>query len=79
MPKLRAAGQSTMEQRARWTKFDAEWGYKSLPKDLKGEMTGWLIESKATTVTDSDRIEHAAVDLYFLKQDGSTFRGTLVH
>jgi hypothetical protein len=40
---------------------------------------GWLLNTVQTIVYLEDNIEHAAMDLYFLQQNGETFKGTMVY
>lgn len=63
--------------RMRAAKFDDDWGYKSL-QGGEGTREGYLMQMAATTV-EEDGAEYSAVDLYFLQQDGDTFKATLRH
>jgi ribosomal protein L29 len=58
-------------------KFDDKWGYSQLSE---GEShVGFLVTMQPTTTATDERIERSGIDLYFLKQDGSTFKTTVHH
>ena len=58
--------------------FDDAFGFEEF-KEGGEEREGWLLNLLPTTVIRDGENEEAAVDVYFLQQDGGTFRVTLVH
>ena len=41
--------------------------------------TWYLINMLPTTHTGDDKVDRSALDMYFLQQDGNTFKATLIH
>lgn len=64
-------------RREKDNKFDDENGF---PAFVTGDSRiGYLCNMLPATVVDSDRIERSALDMYFLQQDGATFKATIIH
>jgi len=42
-----------------------------------GERIGYLYQMLPAIVTSEDRLEHAALDMFFIQEDGAAFKGTL--
>eukprot|EP01138_Halocafeteria_seosinensis_P012585 gb/GECG01012859.1/.p1 GENE.gb/GECG01012859.1/~~gb/GECG01012859.1/.p1 ORF type:complete len:2361 (+),score=256.66 gb/GECG01012859.1/:1-7083(+) len=57
-------------------KTDAMYGFRVLD-DGTASHTGYLINMLPTTVVDEDGVEFSALDLFFLRQDGSKFKGVV--
>ena len=54
--------------------FDSRFGY---PRFEEGPpRLGWLLDMNATSVPDEEGRERSGLDLYFLQQDGDTFKVT---
>ncbi len=72
---LQTAGRARMREEGE--SFDSGWGYDHLQEGE--EQVGYLVNMLASTVAGDDRIERSGIDLYFLKQDGGTFKATVLH
>ena len=57
--------------------LDAVFGFEKLASG--SSRIGWLLNMCSTTVFMEDKTEYSALDLYFLRQDGSTFKGTFLY
>jgi DNA polymerase epsilon subunit 1 len=71
---------STLRQQARDAdqEFDARSGYVRL--ESGPPRVGYLFNAQpAALVGEEDRLEHSAMDLYFLQQDGDTFKATVAY
>lgn len=78
-PTLNAGGgaaRDTAGEREVEEKTDAMYGFRPL-EDGSAESVGYLVNMLPTTVLDEDGIEHSALDLFFLRQDGSKFKGVV--
>ena len=72
---LQTAGRARMREEGE--SFDSGWGYDHLQEG--DEQVGYLVNMLASTVAGDDRIERSGIDLYFLRQDGGTFKATVLH
>ena len=54
--------------------IDAKYGFERINKDFGREETGYLINMHATEVVDEDKRLLAAVDYYFIQEDGKRFK-----
>jgi len=72
---LQSAGRARARESGE--RFDKEWGFSHLEDGE--EHVGYLVNMMASTVAAEDRTERSGIDLYFLKQDGGTFKSTLLH
>ena len=54
--------------------IDAKYGFERINKDYGREEVGYLINMHATEVVDEDKRLLAAVDYYFIKEDGKRFK-----
>ena len=67
-------------KRAEGNEFDASYGFKNF-KTAGERRLGWLLNMLPTCVQlpaeGADGPERAALDLYFLQQDGGTFKATM--
>lgn len=63
--------------------FDARMGFGVLGDTgtaaAVGERVGYLYQMLPAVVTSEDRLEHAALDMYFIQEDGVAFKGTLAY
>jgi len=57
------------------TEHDNTYGYEIL--DDGPPRVGYLTNMLPTSIANEDRIEKSAIDLYFLQQDGKTFKAQL--
>lgn len=57
--------------------FDARMGFARIEDG--GERIGYLFNMLPTTLTSEDRHDIACLDLYFLQQDGATFKASISH
>ena len=73
----RRAPSVTLQRREGADKQDADFGFARYEEGPP--LTGYLVNMLSTSITDEDRLERSAVDLYFLQQDGKTFKSTLVY
>ncbi|EQC32684.1 hypothetical protein SDRG_09658 [Saprolegnia diclina VS20] len=62
---------------ARQDAFDLAHGFAPLQDD-DGPQIGWLLNACNTSRT-VENVERSGVDLYFLAQDGSAFKATVIH
>jgi DNA polymerase epsilon subunit 1 len=61
-------------------KRDAKMGFLPFTEETEGETKiGWLLNMLSTSVDDEDGKEMAALELFFLEPDGSTFKSRLVY
>lgn len=67
----------SQEQIIEWDNLDSVFGFERFVSGTS--RTGWLLNMVATSVYLEDKSDLAAVELYFLQQDGSTFKGTFVY
>jgi hypothetical protein len=60
---------------------DVQFGFPALTVEDGGlePRTGYLMNMLPTTHTGEDKVERSALDMYFLQQDGGTFKATLIH
>lgn len=72
---FQSAGRARTRQQGE--SFDKSWGYDQLAEGVAH--VGYLVNMQPTTVAKDDRIERSGIDLYYLKQDGTTFKTTLMH
>jgi len=74
LQKTKTASASRFWARQAGDEFDARFGY---PRFEEGPpRLGWLLDMNATTVPDEEGRERSGLDLYFLQQDGDTFKVT---
>ena len=59
------------------TGHDDKYGYETFTEGPP--RVGYLTNMLPTSVANEDRIERSALDLYFLQQDGATFKAQLVY
>lgn len=59
------------------TKHDDGYGYENFTEGAP--RVGYLTNMLPTSIANEDRIERSALELYFLQQDGGTFKAQLVH
>lgn len=57
--------------------FDARMGFARIEEG--GERIGYLFNMLPTTLTREDKNDIACLDLYFLQQDGATFKASIAH
>lgn len=57
--------------------FDARMGFARIEDG--GERIGYLFNMLPTTLTSEDKNDIACLDLYFLQQDGATFKASIAH
>ena len=61
--------------------FDARMGFgggaDAAAGGGSGERIGYLYQMLPAIVTSEDRLEHAALDMFFIQEDGAAFKGTL--
>ena len=57
--------------------FDESMGFARLKEG--GERIGYLFHMLPTVVAGDDRVDRAALDMYFIQQDGESFKGTILH
>jgi DNA polymerase epsilon subunit 1 len=55
--------------------FDTRMGFGPLEETT--ERIGYLYQMLPAVITSEDRLEHSALDMYFIQQDGEVFKGTL--
>ena len=55
--------------------FDSSMGYERY--ETGPEVVGYLFNMLPTIVTGDDRLDRAALDMFFIKQDGGTFKATM--
>lgn len=54
--------------------IDAKYGFERINSQFGREETGYLINMHATEVVDEDKRLLAAVDYYFIQEDGKRFK-----
>ena len=54
--------------------IDAKYGFERINSDFGREEVGFLINMHATEIVDEDKRLLAAVDYYFVKEDGKRFK-----
>ena len=59
------------------TKHDDSYGYETFSEGAA--RVGYLTNMLPTSIANEDRVERSALDLYFLQQDGGTFKAQLVY
>ncbi|KAM3572228.1 hypothetical protein VYU27_005762 [Nannochloropsis oceanica] len=74
LQKTKTASASRFRARQAGDEFDARFGYSRF--DEGPPRLGWLLDISATTVPDEEGRERSGLDLYFLQQDGETFKVT---
>ncbi|CAL8327108.1 unnamed protein product, partial [Arctogadus glacialis] len=63
-------------ERSQFTdEMDARFGFDRMKEP--GEKTGWLVNMHPTEILDEDKRLVAAVDYYFIQEDGSRFKAAL--
>ena len=62
-------------KRAEEVTFDASMGYDRY--ETGPERIGYLFNMLPTILTGDDRLDRAALDMFFIQQDGATFKGTM--
>ena len=67
-----------LQRQAEARAFDEAFGFSTFAEPGQ-EKEGWLLNLLPTTVIRDGENEEAAVDVYFLQQDGGTFRVTILH
>ncbi len=77
-------GAGAWKQRARedGDAHDALFGFARLTREDEESSeprVGYLMNMLPTTIVGEDAVERAALDMYFLQQNGATFKATLVH
>uniref|UniRef100_A0A674IGW1 DNA polymerase epsilon catalytic subunit n=1 Tax=Terrapene triunguis TaxID=2587831 RepID=A0A674IGW1_9SAUR len=65
-----------LERSQRTDRLDAQFGFERAKEP--GEKTGWLINMHPTEILDDDKRLVSCVDYYFIQEDGSRFKVTLV-
>jgi DNA polymerase epsilon subunit 1 len=66
-----------LQRQAQGRAFDDAFGFEAFTEGPERE--GWLLNFLPTTVQRDGKTEEAALDVYFLQQDGETFRVTIIH
>ena len=67
-----------LQRQAQGRAFDDAFGFEAFTEGPDRE--GWCMNFLPTTITrDDGKTEEAALDVYFLQQDGETFRVTIIH
>lgn len=57
--------------------FDARMGYERV--ESGEDRVGYLFNMLPTTISCDDRHERSAIDMYFIQQDGETFKATMLY
>lgn len=84
-PDLTSRGSIMRSQMARRREedaaFDARMGFGAAGADAPqaGERVGYLYQMLPAVVTSEDRLELAALDMFFIQEDGIAFKGTLTY
>lgn len=84
-PDLTSRGSIMRSQMARRREedaaFDARMGFGAASADAPqaAERVGYLYQMLPAVVTSEDRLELAALDMFFIQEDGIAFKGTLTY
>ncbi|TFJ85676.1 hypothetical protein NSK_003184 [Nannochloropsis salina CCMP1776] len=74
LQKSQKASASRYRARQAGDEFDIRFGYSRFEEG--SPRLGWLLDMNASTVPDEEGRERSGMDLYFLQQDGDTFKVT---